>query len=494
MELRVTLEALFLMAVFHFPGCQQEETFEIIVPNNPFVGIAGKSVILPCRIYPALSAVDMEITWSRNSELIYGYSSGAEKIDQHWNGRVGLFTDELQNGNVSLRLQDVRVSDQGSYTCNVLTSTYFRDGTFALDVVGYGEEPRLFLDSPPGNEIKLKCESQGWFPKPTLTWRTLMGQDLTTRADTTENQDKVSLVGVSSTLWVTERDRHGVICVIHHSVTKSSIQTQIEIDDDFFSLVSPGWKTFSIILILFGVGILLSLLAAVFLFKKSKVKIESEKQRLESENDDLRKEIKATGYILKSEWEIICKAAARVTLDPETAHPHLVVSADGICVRDQHKDQNVPDTPLRFDTWFFVLGRESFTSGQHYWEVDVKERCDWHLGVVSESAQRKGRVSLKPQSGYWIVRLYGDELTALTDPETTLQLRAIPQKVRVYLDCDEGRLSFYSVEDRWHIYTFNGGVTGKLYPLFQPGLDGEELAILQPRDETNHTHQHKEVA
>ncbi|XP_039598593.1 E3 ubiquitin-protein ligase TRIM39-like [Polypterus senegalus] len=189
----------------------------------------------------------------------------------------------------------------------------------------------------------------------------------------------------------------------------------------------------------------------------------------------------------------ICKAAARVTLDPETAHPRLVVSADGRCVRDQHKDQNVSDTPLRFDTWHFVLGRESFTSGQHYWEVDVKERTWWYLGVVSESAQRKGRVSLKPQSGYWIVRLYSDELTALTDPETPLRLKAIPQKVGMYLDCDEGRLSFYSVEDRWHIHTFNGGVTGKLYPLFDPGVDGEELEILQPGDETNHSVQHKEV-
>uniref|UniRef100_A0A8C4TP16 Uncharacterized protein n=1 Tax=Erpetoichthys calabaricus TaxID=27687 RepID=A0A8C4TP16_ERPCA len=167
-----------------------------------------------------------------------------------------------------------------------------------------------------------------------------------------------------------------------------------------------------------------------------------------------------------------------VTLDPDTAHPHLVVSADGRRVQNLFKDQRVPDTPLRFDTWHFVLGRESFTSGQQYWEVDVKERADWYLGVVSESAQRKGRVSLKPQSGYWIVRLNSGELTALTDPETTLRLRAISQMVGVHLDCDDGRLSFYSVEDHWHIYTFNGGVTGKLYPLFEPGSEGEELEIL----------------
>ncbi|XP_051778297.1 E3 ubiquitin-protein ligase TRIM39-like [Erpetoichthys calabaricus] len=183
----------------------------------------------------------------------------------------------------------------------------------------------------------------------------------------------------------------------------------------------------------------------------------------------------------------MCKATAHVTLDPETAHSRLVVSADGRFVREQYKDQNVPDTPLRFDTWHFVLGRESFTSGQHYWEVDVKERSNWMLGVVSESAQRKGRVSLKPQSGYWIVRLNSDELTALTNSETTLRLRAIPQKVRVYLDCDKGRLSFYSVEDCWHIYTFNGGITGKLYPLFEPGCEGEELEIMPPGHATNNS-------
>uniref|UniRef100_A0A8C4RDY1 Ig-like domain-containing protein n=1 Tax=Erpetoichthys calabaricus TaxID=27687 RepID=A0A8C4RDY1_ERPCA len=229
----------FLLALLKF-SISSLETFEVIVPNNPVVGVPGKSVILPCCISPALSAVDMEITWPRNSELIYGHSSGAEKIDdQHWKGRVGLFTDELQNGNVSLRLQDVRVSDLGSYTCNVLTSTYFRDGMFTLDIV---DVPHLFLGSPGGNEIKLKCESQGWFPKPVLRWASLMGQDLTTRADTTENWDKFFLVGVSSTLWVTERDRHGVICVIHHSETKSNIQAQIEIDGYDAQCISNSQK------------------------------------------------------------------------------------------------------------------------------------------------------------------------------------------------------------------------------------------------------------
>ncbi|XP_051778275.1 butyrophilin subfamily 1 member A1-like isoform X4 [Erpetoichthys calabaricus] len=483
-------EALVLLTFLYFSPCQLQGSFEISVPDEPVVGVVKGSVVLPCQVIPVVNTKDLEIAWLRDRENIYNVKNDQVTIDEKFKGRVEIFKEEVNKGNVSLKIQDVVVSDWGVYTCNVLTSDYFREGLITLNVIGVGGEPSLSIESPPGPEIVVKCESQGWFPKPAVVWKNGINKELTTRATSNVTESSESLFDVNSVISVTKKDR-GIICVIEHG--QKTLESHIQIGEEFFTLVSPGWKHFGGFLIFLLLLALFSVPLAVYLYKKQKEKIESEKQHLESENDELRKEIKATGYILKSEWGRIPKSFAHVTLDPETAHPCLVVSADGRCVQNQHKDQNVPDTPLRFDTWYFVLGRESFTSGQHYWEVDVKERADWWLGVVSESAQRKGRVSLKPQSGYWIVRLNSGELTALTDPETPLRLRAIPQKVGVYLDCDEGRLSFYSVEDRWHIYTFNGGVTGKLYPLFDPGVEGEELKILQPGDETNHSDQHKEV-
>ncbi|XP_051778278.1 butyrophilin subfamily 1 member A1-like isoform X2 [Erpetoichthys calabaricus] len=469
-----------------------ENKFELAGSATPITGKLGQAVVLPCQLKPNISAKAMEITWLTDDDktTVFQYKAGlVQGVSEQYKDRTLLFLDELPSGNVSLLIMDLRVSDDNKYKCFVFEKDWFNDIVVQLAISNLGDRPQLSLANK-DDGVTLKCESLGWYPKPVLQWRSIAGKSLAGHVEALESPN--GLITMSSQIVIPD-DNSGVICSIQDGQSRKIYKSQVYINEHFFKYVASSWKALGIMLIFFLLAALLLVAVFMFFFKKSKVKIESEKQRLESENDELRKEIKATGYILKSEWERMRKSCARVTLDPETAHPRLVVSADGRCVQNQHKDQNVPDTPLRFDTWHFVLGRESFTSGQHYWEVDVKKRADWYLGVISESAQRKGRVSLKPQSGYWIVRWYSDELTALTDPETTLRLRAISQKVGVYLDCDEGRLSFYSVEDRWHIYTFNGGVTGKLYPLFAPGCEGEELEILQPGDKTNNSDKHKEV-
>ncbi|RXM91254.1 E3 ubiquitin-protein ligase TRIM39 [Acipenser ruthenus] len=74
-----------------------------------------------------------------------------------------------------------------------------------------------------------------------------------------------------------------------------------------------------------------------------------------------------------------------------------------------------------------------------------------------------------PQRGYWTVWWNGYRFIALTDPWTPLPLSLEPQKLGVYLDYEEGQLSFYNVETRSHIYTFTDmefNPNEKLYPFF----------------------------
>ncbi|MGH0134824.1 UNVERIFIED_CONTAM: hypothetical protein FKN15_021821 [Acipenser sinensis] len=160
-----------------------------------------------------------------------------------------------------------------------------------------------------------------------------------------------------------------------------------------------------------------------------------------------------------------------VTLDPDTAHVLLILSAEGKRVTRGETRQDLPDNPERFDDWPCVLGTEGFTSGRRYWQVQVGENTGWKLGVCRESADRKGVFSTTPQQGYWTVEWsgYRDEFTALTDPVTPLLWSLKPQKLGVYLEYEEGQLSFYHVETRSHIYTFTDmefNHNEKLYPFF----------------------------
>ncbi|XP_026120378.1 E3 ubiquitin-protein ligase TRIM39-like isoform X8 [Carassius auratus] len=165
--------------------------------------------------------------------------------------------------------------------------------------------------------------------------------------------------------------------------------------------------------------------------------------------------------------------AVDVTLDPDTAHPYLILSDDGKQVRHGDIRQKLPDKPERFDTCVIVLGKEGFSSGRFYFEVQVKGKTDWTLGVVRESINRKGPITLRPRDGYWTVVLRnGNEYKASEDRPVSLSLRVKPQRVGVFVDYDEGLVSFYDVESSSHIYSFTAqSFTEKLYPLFSPSLN-----------------------
>ncbi|XP_067414659.1 zinc finger protein RFP-like [Emydura macquarii macquarii] len=146
--------------------------------------------------------------------------------------------------------------------------------------------------------------------------------------------------------------------------------------------------------------------------------------------------------------------AANVTLDPGTAHPNLVLSADGKSVRVGHTRQDLPDNPERFDNELCVLGCEGFTSGRHCWEVEVGGRRHWAVGVVRESVRRKGWISPSPEEGIWAVEWWLGQFQALTSPLTPLPLRRVPSRIWVCLDCDRGQVTFFDAGDEAPIFTF----------------------------------------
>ncbi|CAM5098044.1 unnamed protein product [Natator depressus] len=157
-----------------------------------------------------------------------------------------------------------------------------------------------------------------------------------------------------------------------------------------------------------------------------------------------------------------------VTLDPDTANPHLVLSEDRKRVRDGDTRQDLPDKPERFDPCVCVLGAEGFAGGRRYWEVEVGDKTRWDLGVCRESVSRKGEFTHKD---YWRLILRDGEYSACTSPSTPLPVSVRPGRVGIFLDYGAGEVSFYNVTDGSHLFTFTGTFSGTLRPYFYPGLN-----------------------
>ncbi|XP_044839030.1 E3 ubiquitin-protein ligase TRIM39-like [Mauremys mutica] len=195
-----------------------------------------------------------------------------------------------------------------------------------------------------------------------------------------------------------------------------------------------------------------------------------------SENVKLQ-ELEAVSTNLKNVYKIsldmreaLKRFVADVTLDPDTAHPNLVLSEDRKRVRHGDTRQDLPDNPERFDPCVCVLGAEGFVGGRHYWEVEVGEKPVWVLGACRESVSRKGQVTATPKNGYWVMWLRDGRYEARTFPPTPLPVSVRPRRVGIFLDYGAGEVSFYNVTDRSHLFTFTGTFSGRLRPFFCPEL------------------------
>ncbi|CAG5925495.1 unnamed protein product [Menidia menidia] len=156
-----------------------------------------------------------------------------------------------------------------------------------------------------------------------------------------------------------------------------------------------------------------------------------------------------------------------VILDPNTAHGILYLSDDLTSVRCGDTEQKLPENPERNIMYTSVFGSEGFSSGTHSWEVEVGDHPEWRAGLVKESVDRKGKLYLSPEYGFWCL-LHGDgEYT--NGAGKTVTVRKSLQRIRVQLDYDMGEVSFYNSEDMTHIYTHRDTFTEKLFPYFSVG-------------------------
>ncbi|CAL8389361.1 unnamed protein product [Boreogadus saida] len=112
----------------------------------------------------------------------------------------------------------------------------------------------------------------------------------------------------------------------------------------------------------------------------------------------LRRSLDQLEETLNTDMKKLCDAAelkrvqqyeVDVTLDPDTAHPKLILSEDGKQVHDGGVVKKLLDNPKRFAHHIYILTRQNFSSGRFYFEVQVKDKTAWRIGVARESIDRK---------------------------------------------------------------------------------------------------------
>ncbi|XP_049319160.1 ribonuclease inhibitor [Astyanax mexicanus] len=136
------------VVLLFLPSALSQSTgrFRVVVPEAPVSSVSGSDVVLSCSVREfdrpniLVNAVDLNVTWSRsdlNNSLVHLYGNHKDlNTDQipSYRGRTAVFKEQLKNGDVSLNLSNVRITDEGEYTCRVDSTTWKSDKTIKLSV------------------------------------------------------------------------------------------------------------------------------------------------------------------------------------------------------------------------------------------------------------------------------------------------------------------------------------------------------------------------
>ncbi|XP_051798293.1 protein NLRC3-like [Acanthochromis polyacanthus] len=235
---------------------------QVVGPSQPVLATVGSDVLLSCRLEPAVDASDMSIEWSREDldpSYVYVWWSGEElESSKHpdYKGRTSLLFGQLEFGNVSLKLSNVKLSDEGKYRCIIRTlgrgcTVELVVGTDSVTVISLAGLGRT------SSSVDLKCESAGWYPEPEVLWLDADG-NLLSAGPTESDRGPDDLYTVISRVTVEKKHGNKFTCRVQQKNIKQSREALIHVTDEFFKVQSSNTSTI--------VGLTVGLTAAFVLF------------------------------------------------------------------------------------------------------------------------------------------------------------------------------------------------------------------------------------
>ncbi|NXL67012.1 BT1A1 protein, partial [Chordeiles acutipennis] len=430
----------------------------ITIGIEPLVVLVGDQVTLSCQLTESVPS-NTSVLWykmekGRDAPLCSSSNLGGVveqyqdeehwRIAGHWHRRALL-----------LVIRQVQVADEGTYVCAVNGSAVTQEATIQLKVTAIGHKPTLERDLQEEGMCRYTCSSKQWYPKPEVIWRKYGGDTINVEAKTKMTWSERDHFTVQSIITV-PCDNVDVVCVvklIKSKISRSDISKSMRPDGIHPRMLMELTETLAKPLpIIYQQSWLTRGVSVDWILT------------------NVMTFCRRTG---RRSWEITgllkyLLVVDDIKVDEDTAHPNLSVAADKKSFTHKAQAQKITQNEESFDSSVCVLGSEGFSSGKHYWEVDVEKSNDWDLGVARKSAPRKGIMSLSPKEGFWTLGLSFKCYWARTDPWTRLAIQKNPRKVGVYLNFEEKFLTFFNVTDMSVMFTFKDCMfSEEIYPFFK---------------------------
>ncbi|KFO38000.1 CD276 antigen [Fukomys damarensis] len=208
---------------------------DVQVPEDPVVALVGTDATLRCSFSPEpdFSLAQLNLIWqlTDTKQLVHSFAEGRDQGSAYAN-RTMLFPELLARGNASLRLQRVRVADEGSFTCFVSIRD-FGSAAVSLQVAAPYSKPSMTLepskDLRPGDLVTITCSSYRGYPEAEVLWQDGQGTPLTSNVTTSQMANEQGLFDVHSVLRVVLGANGTYSCLVRNRVLQQDAHGSVTI-------------------------------------------------------------------------------------------------------------------------------------------------------------------------------------------------------------------------------------------------------------------------
>ncbi|XP_035382472.1 probable E3 ubiquitin-protein ligase TRIML1 [Electrophorus electricus] len=191
--------------------------------------------------------------------------------------------------------------------------------------------------------------------------------------------------------------------------------------------------------------------------------------RMSTLEKSITKIVQKNKTLLPQPWEF----SEAITFDPDKKHKDLTISEDKtqVSLRGSFTKQSKDCRAASAN----ILASESFSTGKHYWEVDVGGCQNWSVGVAENGWVKNGvgHTTLGRDDRSWLLESNEGNLTGVHHNDVSTISEASVQRLGVLVDCDMAKVNFYDALTGMKLHTLSMNFQSVVVPAFSIRHMGE---------------------